>query len=78
MPLNLWGGILSDIGEITLVIALATLIRARNCEVHGCWRLGRHTTAAGHKVCRRHHPDDKLTAADVLVAHAAALHRDKT
>lgn len=67
-----WSGFGSDLGEVTLVGVLVAQLRARNCEVHGCWRIGRHATAAGHRVCRRHHPDDRLSVADVRAAHDAA------
>jgi len=73
---NAFSGALSDVAEITIPVSvlglMATMLRKNNCEVHGCWRLGRHGTAAGHRVCRKHHPDDKLTHADVIAAHAAA------
>lgn len=68
-----WSGIGSDISELALLGGIGAMIRQRNCEVHGCWRLGRHQTAAGHMVCRRHHPDDVLTAAAVVAAHNDAL-----
>lgn len=72
-----WSGAGSDIGELTIVTAIfasmAHAARINNCEVHGCWRLRRHTTAAGHRVCRTHHPDGKLTAEGVTAAHKAAL-----
>lgn len=72
-----WSGFGSDIGELTIVTAIFTSIahaaRVNNCEVHRCWRLGRHSTAAGHKVCRRHHPDDTLTAEQVVTAHNEAI-----
>lgn len=55
-------------GSVFLTAAWA-LVRRSNCEVHRCWRLGRHLTAAGHRVCRRHHPDGHLTAAGVREAH---------
>ena len=75
-----WSGAGSDLGELSIVAAMATLtatlLRKHNCEVHGCWRMGRHDTAAGHTVCRRHHPDEKLTAQDVADAHQAALAED--
>ncbi len=45
----------------------------KNCEVHRCWRLGRHETAAGHAVCRKHHPDEALTAETILAEHGAAV-----
>lgn len=73
---NFFSGSGSDIGQITLVGSIVALIvttlRKNNCEVHGCWRLGRHQTAAGHVVCRRHHPDDHLTAEAVAEAHEEA------
>ena len=64
-----WSGFGSDVGEVTIIGALLGSYRVHNCEVHRCWRLGRHATSAGHRVCRRHHPDDQLTHADVLAAH---------
>jgi hypothetical protein len=67
-----WSGIGSDITEFAIVAGLVTMVRSRNCEVHQCWRLGRHATAAGHKVCRKHHPDDSLSAQDVIDAHERA------
>src|SRR5580698_7102502 len=74
---NFWSGFGSDISEIALVIAVFTGVihayRARNCEVTRCWRIGRHKTAANHRVCRKHHPDDSLSAQDVLEAHQNAL-----
>jgi hypothetical protein len=68
-----WSGSGADLSYLTGSAAIvAHAARSRNCEVHGCWRLGRHKTAANHSVCRSHHPDDSLSAEDVLVAHAAA------
>lgn len=57
-----WSGIGSDLGEVALIGWLWAFLRRHNCEVHRCWRLGRHATPGGHMVCRRHHPDDHLTA----------------
>lgn len=69
-----WSGVGSDISEAFPVIGLAYVsVRRSNCEIHGCWRLGRHSTAAGHHLCRRHHPDDRLTHADAVEAHRDAL-----
>lgn len=73
-----WSGVGSDISELAIFGALAAHVRSVNCEVHGCWRLARHTTAAQHRVCRRHHPDDVLTAADVAQAHSDALEATTT
>jgi hypothetical protein len=64
-----WSGAGSDLAYLGIIGALA---RRGNCEVKGCWRLGRHKTAAGHKVCRRHHPDDHLTAQQVTAEHENA------
>lgn len=62
----------SDVGELAIIGGLITQARNANCEVHGCWRLGRHRTAAGHRVCRVHHPDDHLTAERVRAEHEEA------
>lgn len=67
-----WSGVGSDVGEVAIVGGLIAMIRRHNCEIKGCWRLGRHKTAAGHAVCRRHHPDGHLTVAQVHAAHHAA------
>ena len=67
-----WSGTGSDIGEIAIVGGLVTMVRQQKCEVRRCWRPGRHQTAARHRVCRRHHPDDHLTAAHVEAAHRNA------
>jgi hypothetical protein len=38
-----WGGFGSDIGELSIFLAMGTMIahqaRIHNCEVHRCWRL---------------------------------------
>ncbi len=73
-----FSGFGSDIGEVAIIGGLVTVYRRHNCEVHGCWRIGRHQTAGGHHVCRRHHPDDHLTHQDVLDAHATARPTLKT
>lgn len=67
-----FSGFGSDIGEVAIVGGLVSMVRQHNCEVRGCPRLGRHRTAAGHRVCRRHHPDDHLTAQRVRSDHEAA------
>ena len=64
-----WSGAGSDIAELAIVGGLVTIVRKHNCEVHRCWRLGRHVTAAGQNVCRRHHPDGHLTAQGVRERH---------
>jgi hypothetical protein len=64
-----WSGIGADVSELAIVGGLFSLYRKHACEVRGCWRLGRHRTAAAHFVCRRHHPEDHLTAEAVAAAH---------
>lgn len=68
-----WSGAGSDLGELAVVGALAAMVRKHNCEVHRCWRIGRHTTAAGHLVCARHHPGGAPSAEQVAHAHRARL-----
>jgi hypothetical protein len=70
-----WSGAGSDLSELGILAALLTHIRHINCEVRGCWRLGRHATAAGHKVCRHHHPDGAPIAKAVKIAHHTAQHQ---
>lgn len=67
-----FSGFGSDLSEVAIIGALLALVRKHNCEVKGCLRLGRHRTAAGHHVCRKHHPDDHLTAERVAADHEAA------
>jgi hypothetical protein len=73
VPYDFWSGAGSDLSEVALLGGLIGFLRHRNCEVKGCWRLGRHQTAAQHNVCRKHHPDDHLTAGQVIDAHQAAI-----
>lgn len=71
-----WSGFGSDISELGLLFGLVGLLRKSNCEVRPCWRLGRHpwvdpTTNLSHRLCRRHHPLDHLTAGGVQEAERA-------
>lgn len=57
-------------GELSILATPLVLARRHNCHVKWCWRLGRHqtfhpVTGATLMVCRKHHPDDHPTAADV-------------
>jgi hypothetical protein len=69
-----WSGAGSDLGEASLLIAILAamwhMFRVHNCEVHHCWRIGRHKTLVGHCVCRKHHPDmpDKPPTATCVAA----------
>ena len=61
-----WSGAGSDIAELAIIGGLWAMVRQRNCEVHRCWRLGRHAVeGTGLRVCRKHHPEGHLTAAGV-------------
>lgn len=68
-----WSGIAGATACFAWIPASIVIYRHHNCEVHRCWRLGRHQTAAGHRVCRPHHPDGPLTAPAVAAAHKAML-----
>jgi hypothetical protein len=69
---NFWSGFGSDLGEVALFGAIIGGWRKINCEVKGCPRIGRHKTAAGHSVCRHHHPEGAPTHSDVIRAHHGA------
>lgn len=59
-----WMGLLGYLGVIFAVM------RGHLCEVSTCHRLARkHATAAGHRVCKRHHPSEQLTPQHVREAH---------
>lgn len=49
-----WSGFGSDIGEVTLLVAVVSYARSINCHEPHCWRMGKHTTVDGHKLCRTH------------------------
>ena len=70
-----WSGFGSDIGEVAIIGAVVGVFRKHNCVVKHCWRLSKYETAAGHKVCRKHHPDhpeEGLTYSKVQDAHKEA------
>lgn len=57
-----YGGIGSDLGEVTLVGAVVLAYRHHNCYVPRCLRLGHIDPEHGHPACKRHHSlRDKLT-----------------
>lgn len=66
-----WSGFGSDLGEATLATTPLVLWRRHNCHVKRCWRIGRHPVeGTTFVVCRRHHPDDHVSAQDVAAAAA--------
>jgi hypothetical protein len=80
-----WSGFGSDLGEATLITAVLAAMthtfRVHNCEVHHCWRIGRHSTAANHCVCRKHHPglsNRAPTAQEIVLAHEEAVKCDSS
>ena len=59
---NFWSGFGSDLGEATLISAVAigvyTGVRKANCHAKGCWRIGHHALeGTPYILCRHHHPN---------------------
>src|SRR5580698_10268075 len=58
------------LGDLPLIGGLVLVIRHHNCEILGCPRIQlKRPTAAGHLLCRKHHPAAGPTS--VEEAHAA-------
>lgn len=51
------------------VVIAAVFWWHHQCHVTGCYWYARRTTAAGERACRRHHPDGKVTVADLRSRH---------
>jgi len=56
-----WGGVASDLGEVTLVGGMLAIYRKHNCHQRHCWRFGRHdftdeATGLTFRLCRKCHP----------------------
>jgi len=60
-----WSGFASDLTIIAAAIAIPwSIYRRHNCNVKGCWRIGKHDfeepdTKIKRLLCWRHHPDVK-------------------
>lgn len=59
---NFWSGFGADLGEATLISAVAigvyTGVRKVNCHTKGCWRIGHHALEGTPFIlCRHHHPE---------------------
>jgi hypothetical protein len=54
IPYNVWSGFGSDVGQVTLLGALAGAYRKHNCHERRCWRIGRHVVD-GSPWCDKHH-----------------------
>lgn len=39
-------------GDLSIIGAAVIGVRHLNCHTPGCWRLGKHTTVDGYKLCR--------------------------
>ncbi|HVS68705.1 MAG TPA: hypothetical protein VHE56_09150 [Mycobacteriales bacterium] len=65
------------LGDLPLIGGLILLIRHHNCEIPGCLRIHlRRPTAAGHLLCRKHHPEPGPVSVEAAhAAHHAALAR---
>lgn len=63
------------LGDLPLIGGLIVLLRHHNCEIPGCLRFQlKRPTAAGHLLCRKHHPaPGPLTLEDAHAAHHEAL-----
>lgn len=51
---NFWGGIASDIGELTLMSGLVGLYYKHVCHQRHCYRISRHIVN-GSPWCNKHH-----------------------
>lgn len=68
-----WSGILSDISEFAVFLAIMAWCRKHNCHVNRCWRFAIHPVkGTPHIVCRKHHPDNAPSAQQVLDESEAA------
>ncbi|HWA65293.1 MAG TPA: hypothetical protein VG899_02860 [Mycobacteriales bacterium] len=63
------------LGDLPLLGGLVLLIRHHNCEIPGCPRIQlKRPTAAGHLLCRKHHPAaGPVSVEEAHAAHHAAL-----
>lgn len=72
-----WSGILSDLGEVTLVAGLIAVYRRHNCHARWCLRVGRHSIdGTPYVVCHRHHPEHATMPKRPTVAFLTQLHRE--
>src|ERR1700761_5659420 len=63
------------LGDLPLIGGLVLIIRHHNCEIPGCPRIQlKRPTAAGHLLCRKHHPEaGPQSVEEAHAAHHAAL-----
>jgi hypothetical protein len=63
------------LGDLPLIGGLVLVVRHHNCEIPGCPRIQlKRPTAAGHLLCRRHHPESgPHSVEEAHAAHHAAV-----
>lgn len=72
---NLWSGIVSDIGEVTLVGMAIGLIKHRNCHVKGCKSVMTHPVpGTPFKACKSHNP--AMPAGDISHYQIVKAHKE--
>jgi hypothetical protein len=59
-----WSGIGANLGELSVLAGIVSLYRKHTCHLDRCWRIGKYRHGEW-LLCRRHHPEDKLTVEDV-------------
>ena len=66
-----WSGFGSDLGEVTLLGGAIAVWHHHNCHNGGCWRLGKHATPDGYKLCKTcvGKPKTALTLHEVHTDH---------
>jgi hypothetical protein len=70
---DFWSGFGSDLAEFSFIGVFYVTFRKHNCHVKWCWRIGRQKVdGTDYVVCRRHHPKEAPTHAEVLQAHEEA------
>lgn len=50
-----WSGLVGDIGEVTLPVALIGWCVHHNCREKGCWKVGHRHPGHGQPMCSRHY-----------------------
>lgn len=59
---NFWSGFGSDFGELAILGSLFAIYKHHNCQVSGCWRIGRHPVAGTpYLTCHKHATIDTHT-----------------
>lgn len=51
---NFWSGFGANFGEFALIGGAYAMVRHHTCAHKPCWRIARHPTASGFKLCHKH------------------------